>query len=344
MLYIDQPVQVGYSYDTLVNVTVDLISGETDILHPGDPIPNQNATFLVGTYPSQNPNTTAQDTEQAARALWNFAQIWFQEFPAYKPIDHRVSLATESYGGRYGPAFASFFETQNQKILNGTWTAKGETHPLHFDSLMLVSGCTDQAVQWPSYPQQAYNNTYGIRGINTTVYESVLHDLNKPGGCLDQVYHCGNLSLLYDPQTLAHNQTVNAVCAAAESYCDTNIRSAGWNPSNRDFYDIARVNPDPFPAVLGMGWLNQPHVQSALGVPLNFTVGSNAVITSLYGNGDFPRPVTTFDIGQLLDNGVKVALVHGDRDYICNWLGGEAVSLDVPYLQAHQTIPRRRLR
>lgn len=39
-------------------------------------------------------------------------------------------------------------------------------------------------------------------------------------------------------------------------------------------------------------------------------------------------------IGSLLDAGVKVHLVHGDRDYPCNWVGGEAASLAVPYSRA----------
>ena len=33
----------------------------------------------------------------------------------------------------------------------------------------------------------------------------------------------------------------------------------------------------------------------------------------------------------LLENGVKIAMVYGDRDYACNWIGGEAVSLAVNY-------------
>ncbi len=42
------------------------------------------------------------------------------------------------------------------------------------------------------------------------------------------------------------------------------------------------------------------------------------------------------DIGQLVDNGVKVHMVYGDRDYACNWIGGEAVSLAVQYKQMEQ--------
>lgn len=39
-------------------------------------------------------------------------------------------------------------------------------------------------------------------------------------------------------------------------------------------------------------------------------------------------------IGYLLDSGVKVHMMYGDRDYPCNWVGGEAASLAVPYSKA----------
>lgn len=39
-------------------------------------------------------------------------------------------------------------------------------------------------------------------------------------------------------------------------------------------------------------------------------------------------------IAYLLDSGVKVHMMYGDRDYPCNWVGGEAVSLAVPYSRA----------
>lgn len=96
MLYLEQPVQVGLSYDTLANFTLDLISGNVTALDDDEPIPEQNTTFLVGTYPSQNSNNTAQGTRNAAIAMWHFAQVWFQEFPGYHPNDSRVSIATES--------------------------------------------------------------------------------------------------------------------------------------------------------------------------------------------------------------------------------------------------------
>jgi carboxypeptidase C (cathepsin A) len=45
--------------------------------------------------------------------------------------------------------------------------------------------------------------------------------------------------------------------------------------------------------------------------------------------GDFILGDGLNKLGSLLDRGVKVALFYGDRDYQCNWLGGEAISLAI---------------
>lgn len=105
ILYIDQPNQVGYSYDVLTNITVNLLADNEgpDAIKLGDfseGVPDQNATFLVGTSSSQNISATANSTQHAAVAFWHFAQTWFEEFPQYKPHDEKISLFTESYGGR----------------------------------------------------------------------------------------------------------------------------------------------------------------------------------------------------------------------------------------------------
>lgn len=96
MLYLDQPVQVGFSYDSLKNYTVNLITDDRKELKAGEPIPEQNATFLVGTGYSTDGNLTTRGTRNSAVALWHFAQVWFQEFPGYHPNDSRISLASQS--------------------------------------------------------------------------------------------------------------------------------------------------------------------------------------------------------------------------------------------------------
>ncbi|ETI22246.1 hypothetical protein G647_06319 [Cladophialophora carrionii CBS 160.54] len=334
MLYIDQPVQVGLSYDALQNITHDLLSGDVSLLNATDPIPEQNATFLVGTYPSQKANSTAFGSLNGARALWHFAQTWFQEFPGYHPNDSRVSIATESYGGRYGPSYAAFFEEQNQKIENGTWTDVGDMYIIHLDTLLIINGCIDRQVQWPSYPHIAYNNTYGIQAVNETVYDQMTEGYFGEGGCRDQIATCRALSLQYDSTQRGLNSSVNAVCQAAESYCTTHVRDLYTRLSGRNYYDFATRDPDPIPSNFYLGYLNQAHVQRALGVPLNFTQSSSVVAAAFRSIGDYPRPGWLEDLEYLLDNHIKVTLVYGDRDFACNWIGGEAVSLAVNHGEA----------
>ncbi|KAM5463183.1 hypothetical protein MauCBS54593_007593 [Microsporum audouinii] len=332
MLYLDQPVQVGLSYDTLANFTRNLVTDEITKLEPGDPIPEQNATFLVGTYASRNMDTTARGTRNAAIALWHFAQVWFQEFPGYHPRDSRISIATESYGGRYGPAFTAFFEEQNQKIKDGTWNgSEGNRHVLHLDTLMIVNGCIDRLVQWPAYPQMAYNNTYSIEAVNASIHEGMLDALYREGGCRDKINHCRTISAVSDPENIGINAMVNDVCKDAETFCSTEVRDPYQEFSGRNYYDIGQLDPSPFPAPFYMAWLNQPHVQAALGVPLNWTQSNDVVTTAFRAIGDYPRPGWLEDLAYLLENGIKVSLVYGDRDYACNWFGGELSSLAINY-------------
>jgi len=246
--------------------------------------------------------------------MWNFAQVWFQEFPEHKPNDNRISIATESYGGRYGPAFAAYFQEQNEKILNGTWTEQGQTHLLHLDTLLIINGCVDRLVQWPAYPQMATNNTYGIVTYNETRLEGVLDALYNSTGCLAQIEECRNLSLVYDPTNQGFNITVNKVCQAAETFCTAEVRDPYFD-SDVNYYDISAPGAASFPPPWYAGWLNQPHVQKGLGVPLNWTQSNSAVSQAFRGIGDYPRPGWKEDLAYLLENNVKVTLVYGDRDY-----------------------------
>jgi carboxypeptidase D len=337
MLYIDQPNQVGFSYDVATNGTFDQISSAWDVSKWKHGVPDQNNTFYVGTTTSGKPSAAANGTENAARSLWHFAQTWFSEFPEYKPNDDRVSIWTESYGGRYGPAFAAFFQEQNEKIKNRTLTAAGESHYIHLDTLGIINGCVDLLVQAPSYPVMAYNNTYDLQTINKTVYTKAMHAWSRPGGCKDQIQHCRALAAEGDPQMHGNNKTVNKVCKKAGDFCSNNVEGPYITYADRGYYDIAHKNPDPFPPNYFLGFLNQHWVQGALGVPINFTESIDSVYQGFQSTGDYARADVhgyLDDIAYVLDSGIKVALVYGDRDYACPWNGGEEVSLSIKHEEA----------
>ncbi|KAI4197600.1 MAG: hypothetical protein LQ350_005834 [Teloschistes chrysophthalmus] len=351
MLYIDEPNQVGFSYDIPSNGTTD--ESEITIQDFSNGVPVQNNSFYVGTFPSQNPKNSANGTTNAARAMWHFAQTWFQEvrqpiftnavmlisqFPDYKPNNDAISIFTESYGGRYGPAFTAFFEEQNQRIANQTITENSTEYIIHLDTLGIVNGCIDLLIHDPTYPEFAYNNTYGIKAINQTLYQQALDNFNRPNtGCKALILQCQALAAEGDPDATGNNDTVNQACIAANNYCSNEVEAQYINESGRNYYDIAAIDPDPFPPSYYLGYLAQHYVQAALGVPINYTQSTNGVYEAFNSIGDYARTDIRGgqiqDLAYLLDNGIKVALMYGDRDYACNWLGGEATSLKIPYSQ-----------
>jgi carboxypeptidase C (cathepsin A) len=82
MLYVDQPVQVSFSYNTLVNGTLDEMKSPF-VYKPQDfkatGIPETNLTFLTGTFATPNLEAAPNTTIAAAPAMWDFMQTWIQE-------------------------------------------------------------------------------------------------------------------------------------------------------------------------------------------------------------------------------------------------------------------------
>ena len=341
MLYIDQPNQVGFSWDILTNGTLNLTSYAYNPQDFSNGVPEQNNSFLVGTFPSQNPGNTANDTQNAAKALWHFAQTWFQEFPEYKPNNDAISIFTESYGGHYGPVFSTLFEEQNAAIANGSFKETGDAYIIHLDTLGIINGCIDYLSQELSYPTIAYNNTYGIQAIDKATYDAALAHWNEPEtGCLAQILQCQAAEAQGDPNNYGNNNSVSDACSEAVYTCNGYVDGPYSEYSGRNFYDFAAIDPDPFPPNYYLGYLSQAYVQAALGVPVNFTTEATAPYNAFTSTGDFARSTINGgylqDLAFILESGIKLALIYGDRDYACNWLGGENVSLNVPYSQSEK--------
>lgn len=113
-------------------------------------------------------------------------------------------------------------------------------------------------------------------------------------------------------------------------WCENNAIDHYVN-SDRGWFDIGHHFVDPFPPYHSFGYLTQEHVLAAMGTPVNFTWDSTVVAQKFGATHDGFHGGFLDAIAYLLDNGVKVHLMYGDRDYACNWLGGESASLAVPY-------------
>ncbi len=336
IIYVDQPNEVGFSYDTPTNGSLNLF---TSILtEPPSDAPSglPNYTFINGTFSSDNVNTTTNTTELAAHAIWHMLQGFLATFPQYNPGTYSnstipgpvgVNLFAESYGGKYGPAFATFWEQQNMLRKNGSLSAN-KTLEVHLTSLGIMQGCVDDLVQGRFYPIFANNNTYGVQALSLTDQQTAASSYLSVDGCQEQIQACRNAVVSQDPGDLGDVAAVNQICKSAQTTCNDNVIGP-YTDSGRDVYDITQSTPDPFPPSTYLEYLNSADVQAAIGVSINYTESNSAVANAFIQTGDYERGDQINQMAYLLSLGVRVALVYGDRDYICNWLGGEAVSFSI---------------
>lgn len=231
-----------------------------------------------------------------------------------------------------------FFAHQNDKITNGNLSGPG-VHYLHLDTLGIVNGCIDDFHQSLGYVTMQYNNTYSIRAVNTSVHEEQLSALYYPDGILEHISHCQSLARRLDPKNLGNNPIVNEVCSNKTVVSDSGpvdveqvLIGTYMSSKKYGWFDITHPSADPFPTNYHLGFLNQHWVQRALGAPVNHTWASRAVAKAFTETGDMARGDLLEDIADLLDNhSVKVSLMYGDRDFACNWFGGENASLAIPH-------------
>ncbi|KAG9031380.1 hypothetical protein FRB95_002811 [Tulasnella sp. JGI-2019a] len=271
-LYIDQPIGTGFSHGT-------------------DP---------------------ATGTESAAAALWTMLQTLFEspEFSTYQTRE--LIIATESYGGHYGPAFVSYFNSQNTLITAGSLSGVKIT----VTALMINNGWIDPAIQYLGYINYAVTGGgYGalvsssaIKAANTSYYKS--------GGCLSQIEACYAAST-----SVAQTSASNTVCINADNYCYKNIESTCIG--NQDVYDVRQQNPDPYPPEYYVTYLQSSTIQTKIGAAVTYAECPDAPYEKFANTGDDSRTWLP-QLSTLANSKMKILIWAGDADYICNWMGGYA--------------------
>lgn len=346
LLFVDQPNEVGFSFDVTTNASYNLLTGE--VFEPPTP-PNPSLPsymYLNGTFGSSSLGdkfttpwaATANTTDISAQATYHFLQGWLSAFPQYNPAVRPnttqpnpllkgpvgINLFAESYGGKYGPTFARYFEEMNKARSNGTLSS-ATTLEIKLETLGIINGLVDDLIQDQFYPTFAYNNTYAIQAINQV---EELNDINLyTNECAVQIQTCRSLMASTDPDGYGDVPNTNAVCEQAQVTCNQLL--IPYLASGRYPYDIRQMTPSPDPPAAYQEYLNNETVLATIGAKINYTENNPYVQDGFISTGDTIRGGLVQDIAYLLSNGVRVGLLYGDADYICNWLGGEAISLAI---------------
>ncbi|KAI0758948.1 alpha/beta-hydrolase [Fomes fomentarius] len=248
-------------------------------------------------------STTVGTSQEAAVDVWKFLQIFFADSRFSKLQKNDFAIWTESYGGHYGPVFASYFLDQNAAIANGSVSGV----PINLKFLGVGDGLTDPLSQYPGYLSYAASNPYHPLVSNTTL-DLVKQIFTRSGGCRDQIQDCYDTG---DEDT----------CSTAQNFCNGNVLSplAG----DYDYYYVLSLNHDPYPPDI-TSYLRSSAVTSKIGAESTWQKTNNQVYSNFASTGDWmhnSRP----DLEKVIDAGVRTLIYDGDADYILNFHGVEAM-------------------
>ncbi|KAF3898696.1 Carboxypeptidase [Trichophyton interdigitale] len=236
------------------------------------------------------------NTQSASKDVFAFLTLFFKQFPQYAIQDFHI--AGESYAGHYIPVYASDILKQKSDI--------------KLKSVIIGNGMTDPYTQFASYPSMAC----GDGGYSAVLDQPTCKFMEAAvPQCQKEIKRC------YDKPTDV------ATCTKGASFCH-NALIRPYAQTGRSIYDIRGRCEDPenlcYPI---LGWiakyLNQRHVQEAIGAEVSHFEGCNKQISSqFFAQGDFNQPFHRKIPGILKH--INVLVYAGDADYICNWLGVKA--------------------
>ncbi|RPA79836.1 alpha/beta-hydrolase [Ascobolus immersus RN42] len=354
MLFIDQPVQTGFSYDTAEDDTVELvrpymfnIDGEDQsnlrekMKRPPSRVQRREwmkrqmetpdaepvvPTSFSGVFPSNDQKRVTNTTASSSEALWHTLQVWVKNFPEYVNAEKGLHIWTESYGGKYGPGLAKVILEKNELIREKS-AAQQDAQELPLKSLGIINGWIDSLSQTPSFVPYLLDNPYFAEPL----IDDPGKDFFSKSTCLVKLDSCKATRDAFDPNDVGDSPDTNSICKAAADDCDTIRDEFLLDPELdvRSYYDVEESIYNSFPTGVLTPYLNNDIVRSTIGAEVNFTESSNAPYFAFASTGDDARGQTIGIIQELLAKNLKVSLLFGDKDYICNYLGGEAVALEI---------------
>ncbi|KAI8646458.1 Alpha/Beta hydrolase protein [Parasitella parasitica] len=282
VIYLDQPVNSGYSY-------------------------HENSSAYI------------TDSNTAARDVYVFLQLFFNEFSHLSESDFHI--AGESYAGHFLPAIATAINEKDKEE---------STTPIQLKSLIIGNGLTDPLQQYKYYKSMACEKSaYGtLISSSEKCNEMEMHQ-KECQKLIESCYNSSNVSSLF---TLEPNEA----CVVASQACNALVVKPVIDATGLNTYDIRKqceggpLCYDYFDAI--KTYLDNSRVKSALGVKpsVKFELCSNAVNANFQTSGDWMRPYVN-QITPLLNSNISVLAYAGDADFMCNWMGIRAWTINLPW-------------
>lgn len=262
---------------------------------------NANVIYLdqpVGAGFSYSDKGPVDTSAQAAKDLYAFLTLFFQNFPQYNK-GQKFHIASESYGGHYAPISALEILSHADK-------------PFRLDSILVGNGIWDPLHQAAGFKPMACGQGGVPPVLNSTECQQMDNSYNDMVQEIQTCYSSKSASDCQDAQGDFNYLFLNPVGSKMVNVYDLTKKC---DPEAKGLCYKAMNYPET--------WLQQDHVKQALGVDTKIQFQTcNGMVNGLFQRkGDEIYPYVD-DFHKLLDQyNLPVLVYAGDHDYICNWLG-----------------------
>ncbi|KAK0538250.1 hypothetical protein OC834_000493 [Tilletia horrida] len=283
IIFIDQPADVGFSY----------------------------TRYGVHTY----------DADQGARDVYAFLRVFLAAFTRF--ADNDLVFATESYGGRYGPRYASEIVDRNAAIRHSA-ARKGQgadrSKLINLKALSVGNGLTAPSVQLGAYYDMACTRKGGAKKPVLSISTCKRMEVWKK--------KCDKFLPICCRDEFARDECAMYTQACSDELFDPYMRS-GQNPYNIEDNCKGGLEPNLCYDVVAdiRAYLDRADVRELIGAPSleqkgNFSMCANNVEDGFAASGDALLDNVGYVSG-LLERGIKVFIYAGTLDWICTWLGNK---------------------
>lgn len=297
MIFLDQPVGVGYSYVDWAN------KSRTD-------------------KPPKRVFSAESAAKDASAFLHLLAMHMGKEiFKGNGETFPSFHIAGESYAGRYIPLLANQIVEDNHKIAKHP---EINIEPLPLASVLIGNGITSPQHQFPAYVEYTCTDASGADKplLPNKTCKRMRESIPT---CLTLVEKCNRKD--------KHGKTYDTpACQVATEYCEAAL-SSPYDKINRSPYDWQH-DPKYVEEDWVAAFLNDAATKEALGVDGKgpgdkhdgvFVGCSDDVYADFAKTGDGARD-STWAVTNILKNNVRVLTYSGRRDFICNYVGNRAWS------------------
>lgn len=175
-------------------------------------------------------------------------------------------MSYKSYGGHYGPEFASYIQQQNAAI--SAKNVSGE--PINLVAVGINNGWFDAKTQYRAYVDYSANNSYN-QILSPSQYSEYMNTYDAD--CAPAVDDC------YSGQS-------DDACSKAQDTCADDIENAIINEKDFDPYDVRQPENDPYPPGQYTTYLANQTVQNAIGAQSQYTECPTAAFQKFSNTGD----------------------------------------------------------